>query len=100
MPLAGSFTGNVNITGTLSSGVKDFRIDHPVDPANKYLVHASVESSEMINLYSGNVPLDANGEAVVHLPDWFEALNRDFRYQLTAVGASSPGLYIAREIAN
>ena len=34
------------------------------------------------------------------LPDWFEALNRDFRYQLTAIGAPGPNLYIAEEVAS
>jgi hypothetical protein len=66
---------------------------------HKYLIHATVESSEMINLYSGVVMLDGNGEAEVALPEWFEALNRDFRYQLTCVGSFAP-VYIARKIAN
>jgi hypothetical protein len=52
----------------------------------------------MMNVYNGNVILDARGEAWVPLPDWFEALNRDFRYQLTAIGAPGPNLYIAEEI--
>jgi hypothetical protein len=97
---AGYFSGNVNVTGTLTSGVKDFKIDHPLDPANKYLYHSSVESSEMMNIYTGNVILSASGEAMVELPDWFQAENTDFRYQLTAIGAPAPGLYIAEEIAN
>ena len=53
----------------------------------------------MMNIYNGNVRLDANGEAWVELPEWFEALNRDFRYQLTAVGAPGPNLYVAEEIS-
>jgi hypothetical protein len=32
-------------------------------------------------------------------PDWFSALNKDFRYQLTAIGAPGPNLYIAEEIS-
>jgi len=96
---AGNFNGNINVSGTIFAGTKDFRIDHPLDPANKYLVHASVESSEMKNIYDGMTTLDASGEAQVSLPDWFEALNGDFRYQLTAVGRSSPGLYISEEIS-
>ena len=95
---AGFFEGNVTVTGALTSGVKDFLIDHPQDPANKYLYHSSVESSEMMNIYTGNVVLDAGGEAVVQLPDWFESLNTDFRYQLTAIGAPGPNLYIAQEV--
>ena len=97
---AGNFTGNVNVTGSITAGKKDFKIDHPLDPANKYLLHASVESSEMKDIYDGTVTLDAKGEAVVQLPDWFEAVNGNFRYQLTALGAPSPGLYIAQKISN
>jgi len=97
---AGNFTGNVNVTGSITAGKKDFKIDDPLDPANKYLLHASVESSEMKNIYDGTVILDAKGQAVVQLPDWFEAVNGNFRYQLTALGAPSPGLYIAQKISN
>ena len=96
--VAGNFSGDVYVTGTLTSGVKDFLIDHPQDAANKYLYHSSVESSEMMNIYRGNVVLDGGGEAVVQLPDWFESLNTDFGYQLTAIGAPAPNLYIAQEI--
>lgn len=53
----------------------------------------------MMNVYNGNVTLDANGEAWVSLPEWFEALNRDFRYQLTAMGAPGPNLYVASEVS-
>ena len=75
-----------------------FRIDHPLDPANKFLNHSFVESPDMKNIYDGVAMLDAAGQAVVELPAWFEALNKDFRYQLTAIGAPAPGLYIAKEI--
>jgi hypothetical protein len=83
---AGNFTGSVNIAGTLFASAKSFRIDHPLDPANKYLNHASTESSEMMNIYSGNVVTDKLGLATVSLPSWFEVINTDFRYQLTVVG--------------
>jgi hypothetical protein len=97
---AGYFWGNIKVTGAITAGGKDFVIDHPLDPANKYLVHASVESSEMMNIYTGNVILGDSGTAWVTLPNYFEALNRDFRYQLTAIGAPGPNLYVAQEIAN
>jgi len=93
-------SGDLNVTGTLTAASKNFRIDHPLDPKNKYLYHTSVESSEMMNIYTGNATLDGAGEAVITLPKWFEAVNTDFRYQLTAIGASGPGLYVAKEIAN
>ena len=54
----------------------------------------------MMNIYNGNVTLDDKGEATVQMPDYFQALNQDFRYQLTAIGAPGPNLYIAEEIAN
>jgi hypothetical protein len=85
--------------GTVDATAKNFRIDHPLDPANKYLVHSGVESSERACVYSGNVVLDDKGEAVVNLPAWFEALNEDFRYQLTCVGGSAP-VYVVDEVAN
>jgi hypothetical protein len=53
----------------------------------------------MKNLYDGVVVLDSKGEAQVNLPAWFEPLNKDFRYQLTAIGGPGPGLYVAQEIA-
>jgi len=52
----------------------------------------------MMNVYNGNIVLNRRGEAVVKLPAYFEALNRDFRYQLTAIGGPGPNLYIAEKI--
>jgi hypothetical protein len=83
-----------------AGGTKNFHIDHPLDPANKYLDHASIESSEVLNMYTGNIVLDGKGEARVQMPAWFGALNADFRYQLTAIGAPGPNLYIADEVRN
>jgi len=97
--VAGEFTGDVLIFGTLTASSKDFKIDHPTDPADKYLVHASVESSEMMNIYSGNVTTDELGLATVTLPAWFEALNTDYRYQLTTIGRDAHA-WIAAEVAN
>jgi trimeric autotransporter adhesin len=98
--LAGDFVGDVLIEGNLNvTGAKNFKIDHPLDPANKYLYHAAIESSEVLNLYSGNITTDANGEAAIALPDWFEAVNKDFRYQLTVVGAFAQAI-IGSKIKN
>ena len=81
-----TITGNLHVTGTLSKGSGSFKIDHPLDPANKYLYHSFVESPDMMDVYNGNIVTDARGEATVRLPDYFESLNRDFRYQLTVIG--------------
>jgi hypothetical protein len=84
---AGYFTGNVHVTGTCCMSAEgSFQIDHPQDPGNKYLNMAAVASPEMKDVYDGIVVTGANGEALVTMPSYFEALNRDFRYQLTVVG--------------
>ncbi len=94
---AGYFDGRLRATGTFSSANKFFRIDHPLDPENKYLQHSCVESDEMKNVYDGVVTLDGNGEAWIDLPRWFESLNRDFRYQLTCIGGFAP-VYVAQTV--
>jgi hypothetical protein len=96
---AGYFMGYVYVYGQLTAEYKSFKIDHPLDPANKYLYHVSVESPDAMNIYNGVVVLDARGEGWVSLPEWFQALNSDFRYQLTAIGRPQPKLYIAQEIS-
>jgi hypothetical protein len=97
--LVWDLNGNVYITGNLTKGGGSFKIDHPLDPRNKYLYHSFVESPDMMNIYNGNVILDKEGRAVVELPEWFEALNRDFRYQLTCIGGFAP-MYVEKEVAD
>ena len=92
--------GKVKITGNLEKAGGSFKIDHPLDPANKYLHHSFVESPDMKNVYDGVVALDRKGKAEIELPNWFGALNKDFRYQLTAIGAPGPNLYIAEKISD
>jgi hypothetical protein len=94
---AGYFAGDVVVAGTLYGGTPAVRIDHPLNPEGRYLTHAGVESDELLNVYSGNATLDAQGEATVVMPNWFEALNQDYRYQLTCVGGFAP-VYIAETI--
>jgi hypothetical protein len=80
-----------------ASGEKLLHIDHPLDPANAFLNHFCAEGPEALLIYRGNAVLDELGAAWVRLPDYFEALNRDFHYQLTAIGAPAL-LYVADEI--
>lgn len=94
---AGYFRGDVNVTGTLSKSAGSFSIDHPLDPENKYLYHSFVESPDMMNIYNGNVMLDNDGKTIVELPEYFEALNMEFRYQLTCIGGYAP-IYVEKEI--
>ncbi len=81
-----------------ASGTKSFRIDHPDDPANKYLLHYAAESPEVINFYSETATLDERGEATVELPAYFAKINTKPRYQLTPIGAPMPMLHVAVEI--
>jgi hypothetical protein len=92
-------TGDVWIAGSLTARTKTFKIDHPLDPANKYLSHSSVESPEIMNIYNGNTVTDSDGNATVVLPDYFEALNGGFRYQLTVIGTLAQAA-VAKEIEN
>ncbi|MCK5741343.1 MAG: hypothetical protein KAH48_03925, partial [Chlorobi bacterium] len=78
--------GNLDVNGTISKSGGSFKIDHPQDPFNKYLYHSFIESPDMMNIYNGNVVTDVNGNASVQLPDYFESLNIEFRYQLTVIG--------------
>jgi hypothetical protein len=98
---AGLFAGSVTVYGdlTVSSGNKAFKIDHPLDPQYKYLLHNAVEAHERKNVYDGVAELEGDGTVWVDLPEWFEALNRDFRYQLTAVGGAAPNLHVAEEVS-
>ncbi len=91
-------SGNVTMKGRLTKGSGSFKIDHPLDPANKYLSHSFVESPDMMNVYNGNVTTDRHGLATVTLPDYFEALNQDFRYQLTVIGKFAQAI-VAKKIA-
>jgi hypothetical protein len=97
---AGRFIGNVDVVGNLSKSGGTFKIDHPQDPANKYLIHSFVESPDMMNVYNGNVTTANNGEAIVKLPAYFEAENKDFRYQLTVIGKDARVYVLAKIINN
>jgi hypothetical protein len=93
-------TGHVWVNGAFDVlGAKNFAMDHPLDPENKILRHAAAESNEVINFYSGNITTDASGKATVQLPDYFEAINKDFRYQLTVIGTFAQAI-ISKEVSN
>ena len=96
---AGVFSGKALVTGNLAKGGGSFKIDHPLDPENKYLYHSFIESPDMMNVYNGNVRTNGVGRATVQMPDYFEELNRDFRYQLTVLGGDFAQAVISKEIA-
>lgn len=82
-----------------AGGTKSFIIDNPLDPQNKLLKHFCMESPEVLNFYRGSIVLNADGEATVTLPAYFEQINTNFSYDLTAVGVPAPGLYIKEKIS-
>jgi hypothetical protein len=92
--------GRTHVNAEASHAASGFKIDHPVEPATKYLSHAAVESHERKTVYDGIARFDEHGHAKVRLPNWFSALNSDVRYQLTAVGAAMPRLHVSRPIEN
>jgi hypothetical protein len=96
---AAILNGDVLVTGFLDKAGGGFKIDHPLDPEGKYLCHSFVESPDMKNVYDGVATMDMRGEAVVELPHYFEAANKDFRYQLTCIGGFAP-VYVAEEMSD
>lgn len=97
---AAYFVGPVKIVGDIINNNNiELEIDHPLDPANKYLVHSAVESPDMKNIYDGVVTTDADGSAVINLPSYFQSLNIDYRYQLTVIGQFAQAI-VETEISN
>jgi len=82
-----------------ATGAKTFLIDHPLDPANKILRHYSIESNEITNMYRGIITLNASGQAIVNLPNYFDAANIKPSYQLTAIGTPIQP-YVLKEVTN
>jgi hypothetical protein len=82
---AGYFSGNINVTGSVSKGSGSFRIDHPLESKTDthHLVHSFVEAPQADNIYRGKVDL-VDGSATVNIDTvagmtegTFVALNRD-----------------------
>jgi len=93
-----SIQGDLTITGALSKGSGTFVIDHPLDPKNKLLYHSFVESPDVMGTYVGRATLDAKGSAVIELPGYFMALNKDYRYFATPIGTPMPKLHMSRKV--
>lgn len=65
---AGYFSGNINVTGSVSKGSGSFRIDHPLESKTNthHLIHSFVESPQADNIYRGKVDL-VDGSATVNI---------------------------------
>jgi hypothetical protein len=98
------FQGDLVLYGTVTESAAALRIEHPLEPETKYLYQSFVESPDMKSIYDGVVEIDAVGEAWVELPKLFEALNRDFSYQLTVIGrfvqiqTDEPGVKVSWQV--
>jgi hypothetical protein len=95
-----TITGNAQINasatvfGSLAKGGGSFVIDDPTDPSDKLLYHSFVESPSAQDLYNGTATVDKNGEIIIKLPDYFDALNENPQYQFFPIGEAMPNLYI------
>ena len=93
----GTGPGVFSIGDVAATGAKTFLIDHPTDPENKILKHFSIESNEVLNIYRGVAELNNNGTTEIELDDYFQEININFSYQLTAIGTPQQP-YILKEI--
>lgn len=91
-------TGNASVIAALSKGSGTFVMDHPTNPRNWLLYHSFVESPDVMNIYDGIATLNGEGNATIELPNYFLALNKDFRYLATPVGTSMPNLHLGSEV--
>jgi len=93
-------TYRLHVVGTLSANFKQFHIPHPLEPATQALVHAALEGPEHAVYYRGEGQL-AEGQAVITLPRYFEALTRQEQrtVQLTTIDGWSP-LYVVGKVAD
>lgn len=89
---AGYFNGRLYANYIMKGG-GGFTIDHPLDPDNHFLNHGFVEAPEMSNLYKGQTVLDAKGQAVIDMPDYFMAMNKDAIVTLTSRSGAMPNLW-------
>lgn len=92
------FLRNIAVVNSLTKSSGTFVIDHPQKPRTHLLYHSFVESPDVKNIYDGIVTLDSSGEAIIRLPHYFEALNKDFRYQFFPLKEAMPNLYIKEKV--
>lgn len=104
---ATTFTDNVDalqsftVGDRIQKGSGSFVIDHPLDPENKLLFHSFVESPDALNVYDGIAAFNQEGEVVIALPSYFEALHRDdVRYQVKGFSAPAPTIFVKTEVSD
>ncbi len=85
-------TGSLWVTGDIFKNNCNFLIDHPLNPENKMLRHACVESPENLLIYRAKAMLDADGEARVEMADYFTALAKEDEATVTLTPVGKPFL--------
>ena len=93
-----SVSGDVTVVSNLTKGSGTFVIDNPANPENELLYHSFVESPDALNEYVGTAIIGKDGEAIVQLPDYFEALNGNYQYFVRPVDTPMGGLYVKQEV--
>lgn len=73
------------ITSELTASGKSFIIDHPLDPANKHLVHVCLEGPEAGVYYRGKGEIVNGSFVAVQLPSYVGALCTDLTVQITPI---------------
>jgi hypothetical protein len=95
--------GDVLINGHLTcnpSPCGSLQTNDLSNPGKDPGTNSPVESADTVDLYTGDITTDAKGEALVILPSDVEALNHDFRYQLTIVGDQFAQARVSSKIKN
>jgi hypothetical protein len=80
---------------------KTFVIDHPLDAANKYLVHTCLEGPEVGVYYRGKGEIVNGTSVVIHLPEYFGALcngSGDATVQITHIYDGKVKVFSASEV--
>lgn len=85
------------VSGQIKAITKSFKIDHPLDPKNKYLEHGSLEGPEHGAYQRGTA--DGYGTVTVKLPDYWEALV-DEKYTIHITSRCNHNLYIYSQSQN
>ena len=85
------FESTIIVAGQIKAITKSFKIDHPLDPQNKYLEHGSLEGPEHGIYQRGRV--SGYGAVTVNLPDYFTALSED-SYSIIVTSRTNSQLFV------
>lgn len=87
------FESTIIVAGQIKAITKSFKIDHPIDPKNKYLEHGSLEGPEHGIYQRGKG--SGYGLVTINLPDYFTALSED-SYSIIVTPRNNTQLYVIK----